>query len=126
MEYVIPPLLEGAVPAGDLFVVTPHPEYNGDLNINLYLTNTAYLRKAFRYLNMQVFVANSLEAGKDPAHLMLTLENGVASFNLEGGTSGNYTIQVIGGSYNLVSGNPDDWGAGWSVTPEFYCEVGQR
>jgi len=37
-----------------------------------------------------------------------------------------YFRYAAGGSYSLVSDDPDEWGAGWSITPEFYCEVSQR
>ena len=37
-----------------------------------------------------------------------------------------YLLEVIGGGYGLVSGNTSDWGSGWTVTPELYCEVTQR
>ncbi|MFC1916022.1 hypothetical protein ACFLW4_04930, partial [Chloroflexota bacterium] len=37
-----------------------------------------------------------------------------------------YTIEIIGGSYCLVSDNTSEWGTGWTATPEFYVEVAQR
>jgi len=37
-----------------------------------------------------------------------------------------FTIEVIGGSYCLVSDNTSEWGAGWTVAPELYCEITQR
>ncbi|MFC1915940.1 hypothetical protein ACFLW4_04520 [Chloroflexota bacterium] len=37
-----------------------------------------------------------------------------------------YTIEVIGGSYCLLSDNTSAWGEGWTVTPELYCEATQR
>ena len=37
-----------------------------------------------------------------------------------------YTIEIIGGSYSLVSDNTSDWSEGWTTTPEFYCEVTPR
>jgi len=126
VEFIVPPELQGEVLPGDIFIVNPHPEYDGDLTVNLYITNTNALSKAFLYLNLKTYMENSLEAGKDPDYQVLSLENGVAQFNIEGGVSDNYTIEVTGGSYNLMSGDPDEWGDGWSVIPEFYCEVGQR
>ena len=38
----------------------------------------------------------------------------------------SYTVEIIGGGYCLVSDNTSEWGAGWTTTPEFYCEVTQR
>ena len=75
---------------------------------------------------MEIYVRNSLEAAKRPRYQMLSIENGVATFNIQGGSAEKYTVEVWGGSYRLISGEPDDWGEGWSVTPEFYCEVTQR
>ncbi len=124
--YEMPPIIDGAVPKGDLFTVTPHGQYTGDFQINLYLTNTGYANLAYRHLNIKLYVGNSLEAGKSPHYQVLSLENGVATFNIEGGAAASYTVEVIGGGYNLTSADPDEWGEGWSITPEFYCEVIQR
>ena len=38
----------------------------------------------------------------------------------------SYIIEVVGGGYCLVSDNTSEWGSGWTVTPELYCEVTQR
>jgi len=38
----------------------------------------------------------------------------------------SFTIEVIGGSYCLVSDNTSEWGEGWTVTPKFYCKATQR
>ncbi len=37
-----------------------------------------------------------------------------------------YTIEVVGGGYCLVSDNTSEWGEGWTVAPELYCQVTQR
>jgi hypothetical protein len=37
-----------------------------------------------------------------------------------------YTIEIIGGSYALVSDNTSEWSTGWTTTPEFFCEVTPR
>lgn len=117
---------QGELPQGNLYDITPHTDYNGDLQVRIYMTNTADLLKAYNYLNMELYMANSLEAKKTPDYQMLSIENGVISFNIEGGSAKKYTMELAGGSYRLVSDNTDDWGAGWSIVPEFYCEVTQR
>jgi hypothetical protein len=117
---------EGAVPVGELFIVKPDALYTGDLLVKIYITNTADLLKAYQYLNMKIYVTNSIEAGKIPNYQILSLENGVATFDIIGGSALNYRVQLVGGSYNLVSSDPDNWGAGWTLTPDFYCEVSQR
>jgi hypothetical protein len=119
-------ITEGDVPEGSLYDITPHPDYTGDMQVKIYLTNTGSLLKAYRYLNLELYVKNSLEAGKSPRYQLLSLENGVAAFNIQGGSAASYTVEVWGGSYRLVSDKSSDWGEGWSMTPEFYCEVTQR
>lgn len=119
-------ITEGDVPEGDLYQITPQPDYTGDMQVKIYLTNTGALLKAYRYLNMELYVKNSLEAQKSPRYRLLSLENGVAVFNIQGGSASSYTVEVWGGSYRLVSDDSNDWTEGWSVTPELYCEVTQR
>jgi len=119
--------LQGEVPTGNLFVVTPHPAYTDDLVVKVYLTNTAALVKAYQHLNMKLYLEGSVEAGETPDYQLLTLDNGVVTFNLVGYyAAGSYTLTVIGGSFSLNPNDPSGWEAGWSVTPEFYCEVTQR
>jgi hypothetical protein len=122
-EYV---MLEGQVPDGNLYDITPHPDYSGDLLVKVYLTNTGNLLRAYQYLNMKLYVEGSLEAEKTPNYQILSIENGVTFFNIEGESADSYTIEVTGGSYRLISGDPYEWGDDWSITPEFYCEVTQR
>jgi len=126
IDYQMAPITEGSVPEGDLFVITPHLEYTGDLLVKIYLTNTGDLLKAYQHLNMKLYLEDSLEAEKTPDYQILSMENGVVLFNIEGGSAASYTLKVTGGSYRLVGANPYEWGEGWSETPEFYCEVSQR
>ncbi|MEE9365258.1 MAG: hypothetical protein V3W44_01095 [Dehalococcoidales bacterium] len=37
-----------------------------------------------------------------------------------------YSVEIIGGGYCLISDNTSEWAAGWTTTPEFFCEVTQR
>mgnify|MGYP000159062010 CR=1 FL=1 len=37
-----------------------------------------------------------------------------------------FTVEVTGGGYRLVSDNTSEWGTGWTVTPELYCEATHR
>jgi hypothetical protein len=122
-EYTI---TQGEVPAGDLFDINPHEDFTGDMLVKIYLTNTASLLKAYQYLNMKVYMADSLEAGESPDYQVLSIETGVVMFSIQGGTAEDYTLEITGGSYRLISDDPDEWGAGWSIIPEFYCEVCQR
>lgn len=126
VNYQVAPVTEGAVPEGHLFDIEPNPAYTGDLLVTVYLTNTGDLRKAYQYLNMKLKVDGSLEADETPDYQLLSMENGVVFFNIEGSTANNSTVEVTGGSYSLISDDPNDWSSGWSITPEFYCDVSQR
>ena len=124
--------LYGDVPTGNLFDITPDDDYTGDLVVKVYLTNTGDLVKAYQYLNMKLYLESSVE---DPDYRLLTLDNGEITLHLEGYTPGNtYTLSVghgaspaiPGGSYTLVSRDTSEWEAGWTVTPELYCQIVQR
>ena len=119
-------IIEGDVPEGDLYTITPHTEYPGDLQVNIYITNTNALLKAYQHLNLKLYVEDSVEASMTPDYQVLSLENGVAIFNIEGGAAAEYTVEVIGGGYRMISDDPYQWGEGWTHVPEFYCEVTQR
>ncbi len=119
--------IRGETPTGDLFTITPEGDYTGDLQVRVYLANTDALTKAYSYLNIKLYLESSVEAGETPNYQLLTLENGVATFNLRDFTGGvALTLSVTGGSYSLVSDDTSEWDAGYSLTPEFYCDVTQR
>ena len=125
VDFDAPPL-NGDVSTDDLFIVYPSTSYPGDLAVRVYLTNTDNLIKAYKNLDMELYLEGSVEAGKTPNYRMLTLENGVAAFWLDNAGSDNRTLSVTGGTYTLTSREPSEWEADWTVTPEFYCEVTQR
>ncbi len=120
------PPLTGNTPTGDLFEVTPDASYSGNLQVRVYLTNTDSLQKAYKFLNIELYLESSVEAGKTPNYRLMTLKDGVATFNLVGISGGSYTLSVTGGTYELVSREPMEWEAGYTGTPELYCEVTQR
>ena len=120
------PSLSGNTPTGDLFEVIEHSGYSGDLQVRVYLTNTGSLQKAYDYLNMELYLEDSEEAGETPNYQLLTLENGVATFTLKDPISNSHTLSVTGGNYTLTSRETSEWEAGWTVTPELYCEATQR
>ncbi|MBI4302975.1 MAG: hypothetical protein HY665_01355 [Chloroflexi bacterium] len=119
-------LLQGNVPTGDLFEVTVDNNYAGDLTVRVYLVNTGNLTKAYTYLNLELYLEDSEEAGETPNYRMLTLQNGVASFSMQGPVPGNHTVSVAGGSYGLVTDDTSQWSTGWTVAPQLYCEAVQR
>ncbi len=120
------PPLTGSVSTGDLFVVYPHTDYPGDLAVKVYTVDTGNLTKAYKYLNMEVYLEGSLEAGKTPNYILLTLQNGTAPFTLIDGGNDSNALSVISGNYTLTSRHIPEWEIGWTVTPELYCEVTQR
>ncbi len=120
------PLLSGSVPIDDLFDITPDANFTGDLAVKVYLTNTGDLVKAYQYLNMNLYLEGSVEAGETPNYQVLTLENGWVTFNLKDYAPGTYTLSVTGGDYELVSRDTSEWEEGWTVTPELYCHIVQR
>ena len=125
VSYDAPPLT-GNTPTDGLFEITPHPDYSGDLLVRVYLANIDSLQKAYQELNMQLYLESSVEAGETPDYQLLTLKKGVATFNLVGITGGSYTLSVAGGDYTLTSRDISEWEAGYTATPELYCEATQR
>ncbi len=121
--YTEEPETEGEVLTGDLFTVTPDDSYTGDLTVKVYLANTGDLVKAYKYLNIKLYLGESEEAGGTPDYQLLTLDNGVATFHLKDYEPGIHTLSVSGGGYGLVSGYTSEWEPGWSVEPELYCEI---
>jgi len=120
------PPLTGNTPTGDLFEITPNTDYSGDMQVRVYLANTGALQKAYDFLNIELYLEGSVEAGETPDYQLLTLENGLAAFSILGGGSESHTLSVTGGTYRLNSREITEWEAGYTVTPELYCEVTQR
>ncbi|MFC1932542.1 hypothetical protein ACFLXU_02785 [Chloroflexota bacterium] len=125
VDFDAPPLT-GSISTGDLFMVYPHTDYPGDMAVKVYIINTGDLTNAYKYLNMEIYLEGSVEAGETPNYRLLTLQNGMAAFTLIDGGSDNHTLSVTGGDYTLTSREPQEWEEGWTVTPEFYCEITQR
>jgi hypothetical protein len=117
---------QGNIPIGNVYKINPAAGYTGDLLVKIYLTNTADLLKAYEFLNIKVFVGSSIEAGETPNYKVLGFETGAITFSIEGGSANYYVVQIAGGSYRFISNDPADWGAGYALTPEFFCEVAQR
>ncbi len=118
----------GNIPAGNLFDVTPAADYNGDLEVTVYLANPDELTQNYRFWLMRIDLQNGSGTRVDAQgeSQVLSLDNGRASFywpssNYTAGTP--YYIESAGGSY---IGLP--WvGSGWSDTfdPLLFVEVTQ-
>jgi hypothetical protein len=126
VDYEFTDISQGDAPQGFLYNIYPHAQYTGDLQVKLYLTNTADLIKAYQYLNLKIYVSDSIEAGYTPNYKILSLESGVVEFSIRGGAATQYLVSVTGGSYSLISNNPAEWGTGYTLTPEIYLEMAQR
>jgi hypothetical protein len=120
------PELTGNTPTGDLYEIYVHSSYDGNLQVRVYLTNTDALQKAYNYIDMHLYLESSQEAGETPDYQLMNLQSGVAIFNLVNISGGSYTLSVTGGTYQLTSRETSEWEAGWTVTPEFFCEAEQR
>jgi len=75
---------------------------------------------------MELYLEGSVEAGQTPNYRVLNIQNGLATFKIEGGGSGSHTLSVTGGDYKLTSREISEWEQDWTVTPDLYCEVTQR
>ena len=124
----------GDIPSGNLFTITPDADYTGDLVVKVYLTNADELTAAYQHLNMKlelwdtdVSPVNIYAAETGHTFQMLTLDNGVATFDLEydAGTI-PYEVQLADGCYTTNPRSPNDWNANYEVSPLLYCEVTQR
>jgi len=122
----------GNVDSGNLFTITFQDDYTGDLVVKVYLTNADELAKAYQHLNMKLYIkgtSGNIHAA-DAGHEfeLLTLDNGVVTWNLSynSGGGGPFKVYLDGGSFKTNSRIPIDWEAGYSVKPQLFCEVTQR
>jgi len=105
----------GEVPSGDLFTISPDTTFGGDLIAKVYLANTGNLTKAYSYLNMKVYLNDSVEAGETPNYRLLTIQNGEAALILEElePTTGSWTqtseADFQGGTLSqVITASPGD------------------
>ncbi len=111
-------LLVGEAPIGELFEIYVNQYYSGDLVVKVYITNAGALSLAYQDLNLELTLT-----GSEDGTQLLTLNSGVATFTLTDWAGSIQDLTLVGDDYRLISDNPLRWGAGWTVTPEFYCEV---
>lgn len=119
----------GAIPAGyQLFAITPSVDYNGDLDVTVYLSNPDELTKNYLFWNMRLQLVKLVGGVYTPVDKqgitqLLTMDNGKVNFYLSGFTPGTtYYVLCKGGSF---LGSP--WIAPGYVTysPLLFCEVRQ-
>ena len=125
----------GDVPTGDLFTITPEADYTGDLVVKVYLTNADELSPAYQHLNLKLELwdsnvttpVNIFASETGHTFQLLTLDNGVVTFDLEyGAGTSPYKVKLAGGGYTTNARSPLDWESGYAVAPLLYCEVTQR
>jgi hypothetical protein len=114
-------LHEAEIPTGKVFKVYVNKYYTGDLLVKVYLVNAGALSLAYDQLDIELTLANSVDGVQT-----LTMDKAVATFNLVSRPGNNNHLRLVGGSYHLISDNPEEWAEGWTITPEFYCEATQR
>jgi len=128
---------KGVVPPGDLFDITPEATYTGDLVVKVYLTNQASLVTGYQHLNIKLQLWDDVAANHGTAVNMtdwqnayadtarfelLTMENGMATFALQGYTAGNtYYIYSAGGTFQTQPWKAAT--AAGNLSPDFFCEV---
>jgi len=110
----------GEVVPGDLFVVTPHADWTGDMTCQVTLANIPGLRGAYRLLvlEVQVWDDNDVQLG---ATEYLTLQKGAVDIEFSQSDS-PYRVVLTGGSY--VS-NREGWADGME-DPTLVCQILQR
>lgn len=121
---------KGAIPAGNLFTITPATGYIGDLVTTVTLGNADALVSTYRAFSLQLAMYDNTgavmdinESGSADAAtdwVMLTLDNGSINMFTAGG-SGAMTVRVNKGFYITHV-----YVSGGTATPQLFCEVAQR
>ena len=116
----------GSVTPGDLFYINA-ADAPQDITVNLYLTNVDQLVHNLRYLNLKVVVYYEVSPGQwEKAVLadgsafpevLLTMKNGVVSFNLRG--MANYKVGIASGCFDSHPFSA----ANENASPSFYLEA---
>ena len=103
--------VSGTVPTGDLFVISNPNNYDGNLEVVAYLTNTGALASNFKYLNVEVGLWYATGSGTsltwtDLADQYLSLQQGAITFDVPaadfyngGAGAGLLSVSVDGGDY---------------------------
>jgi len=116
----------GTWPSGDLFTVTPHDDYTGDLVIRVYLVNTGALARCYEHLNMAIQFTDNTSTVADEQQItqVLTLDNSEVLFTWANATGTSpYKVTLTGGGYRL---HPWKSMSGGSVQPQLWMEIKQR
>lgn len=96
----------GAIGPGTLFDITPDGDYNGDLEVVVYLDNIDDLSKYYGMLLLRIRLVDGSNQYMDKEGFAkpLTLNNGVVSFISDNMTPGDtYYIRTTGGVYRAFA-----------------------
>ena len=126
----------GDVPTGKIFKITPHDCYAGYLKVEVYLLNCDELTLAYKHLNIKLqlidcntppnIICGSLTCPGSHEFQTITLDNGGVVFEVDPAVwTPPFYIRLIGGGYRTHGRSPLEWGAGYDVSPELYCDVRQ-
>jgi len=120
----------GGIPGGTVFTVHPAPNYNGDFQVNVYLSNLDELSHKYGMMLLRMaFVDpadNTSEQDVEMIEKPLTLNNGMVSFTCDNFTAygkPNYAVVVRGGVYRSFPWAYLTGKTSGSYTPQLTCEV---
>lgn len=111
----------GAIEPGDLFTITPHSDWNGDMTVQVTLVNAPDLVTAYRLLVFEIEVWDSTDTQVGTTEY-LTLQKGTVDIEFSQTTNSPYRVRLTGGSY--VS-NRGGW-IGGKEDPVFMVQILQR
>jgi hypothetical protein len=125
-DYSLLGMHRGVIPEGSLFDVTPDNDYNGDLVLNLILSNVDLLQNDYSSWAMRVTLTNSSNVSIDTMASIgvITLDTPMVSFEVQSdnitASGGTVYVHCDGGSYRT-------FGHGWlsGVDPQVYAQVVQ-
>ncbi len=126
-DYVLLGSHRGVIPEGSLFDVTLDSNYNGDIAVNVYLTNADELSNDYNFWTMRVNFADSDNVSIDTRGTtqIISLDSPMATFEIQSDNLSalvGYTgyIHCLGGSYRT-------FGAGWltAADPLIYAQIVQ-
>jgi hypothetical protein len=125
---------KGHTGSGSLFDIdTLSSGYPGDLSVTVVMANVDQLVSVYRNLLLALEVRDSTDTRvdingdglvDDSDVILLTLQNGSVTFNIEQTTASRYTVMLSKGSFIC---NPAR--STWTVAdgaPQLYCELAQR
>ncbi len=112
----------GTIPGGILFDVTRGAYYNGDLEVNVYISNIDELQKDYGFWMLRVALTDTANASVDQEGItqVLSLDSPFITFICDDWTETNY-VNALGGTFRAF---PDVHGL-TGYNPEIFIQVNQ-